>query len=212
MFPWNQITFIGDTVVMLPAAALILAWLLVGRAWSAALLWSVLFSAGLLLVLASKIAYIGWGIGIDALDFTGFSGHAMRAAAVLPVLGSLLLMRATRPIWFAGIALGVAAGILVTVSRVVLDQHSMSEAVSGAMLGSAAGLGYIYLARTLATPRRNPWLIALGIVVLLPTSHAEPAPTNRWVTAAALYLSGHDLPYERGHGRPDEEPVRSEVM
>lgn len=206
MIPWNAITFVGDSVVLLPVAALMLVWMVLGGAWRMAFWWSMLFGVGLTLVAATKIAFIGWGLGLGRFDYTGLSGHAMRAAAVLPVLGWAL--QAGWPARQDGksrlltIALGVAAGVLVAISRVVLHEHSISETVLGWVLGSVTAFGFIALAQSRHRPRRNPWIVALSMVAMLPVSYAEPAPTNRWITAAALFLSGHDRPYVRGERRP----------
>ncbi|MDB5823701.1 MAG: rane-associated phospholipid phosphatase [Herminiimonas sp.] len=197
MFLWHKITFVGDSVVLLPAGLVILAWLAAGHAWRLALLWSALFASGLVVVLATKIAFIGWGIGIESLDFTGVSGHAMRASAIFPVIAWLFLQRSSGSARNLGILVGVGLGLLVTVSRVVLHYHSVSEAVSGWMLGSVVALLFIRVGQGLAKPQLNRWLIALAMLGLLPTSYAEPAPTSQWMNTVALYLSGHDRPYVR---------------
>jgi membrane-associated phospholipid phosphatase len=201
MIPWTKITMFGDTVVMMPAAAIIAVWLLAGRAWRMALWWGLLFTLGLIAVAATKIAFIGWGIGISALDFTGISGHAMRASAVLPVIASLLLQPASPPARTAGITLGVALGLLIGESHIVLGYHSVSEVVAGCLLGSAVGLGFIRMSDPLSGPQLDRRLAALSLFALLPTSYAEPAPTQGWITSVALYLSGHDKPYVRATGK-----------
>jgi hypothetical protein len=197
MFLWHKITFVGDSVVLLPAGLVILAWLAAGRAWRMALLWGLLFASGLVVVLATKVAFIGWGLGVESLDFTGVSGHAMRASAIFPVIAWLFLQRSNPLARNLGILLGVGLGLLVTVSRVVLHYHSLSEAASGWILGSVLALVFIHVGNGLPRPELNRWLIALAMMGLLPTSYAEPAPTNQWMNAVALYLSGHDRPYVR---------------
>jgi membrane-associated phospholipid phosphatase len=197
MIAWDHITMFGDSVVTLPAAAAILIWLLAGRAWQMALCWAWLFGAGLALVVATKVAFIGWGIGISAIDFAGISGHSMRAAAILPVLCYLLLHRSMPAIRNGGVLIGLLLAALIAVSRVAVGAHSVSEAVSGLVLGNAIGLGFIYFSQPLTKPRVNRWLVAFSFFGLLPTSYAEPAPTNYWIEAMALYLSGHDRPYVR---------------
>lgn len=197
MVSWFTITGLGDTVVMMPAAAAIAVWLALTRAWRLALLWCLLFGLGLFAVLATKIAFVGWGIGIRALDFTGISGHAMRACAVLPVLCFLGLRGAAPALRHGGLLLGFALGALVSISRLAVHAHSVSEVVAGAALGlliSLAFLRYCRTRRALAIPR---WLLAFSLLALLPTSHAEPAPTTRWINDVALFLSGHERPFER---------------
>jgi membrane-associated phospholipid phosphatase len=202
MIPWIHITSVADTVVTLPAAVTIAVWLVAGRAWRMALWWCLLFAGGLAIVAATKIAFIGWGVGISAIDFMGMSGHAMRATAVFPVIFYLILQRSPATVRGAGVMLGLSIGALVAVSRVALDVHSVSEAVAGCAMGGAVSLGFIWRSRGMPRPWVNRWIIALGLFALLPTSYAKPAPTNQWIQAVALYLSGNDAIFDRGTGRP----------
>lgn len=143
MVSWISITRLGGVNVMMPAAVAIGAWLVYGRAWRMALWWCLIFSTGLLLVVASKIAFIGWGIGIRSLDFTGFSGHSMCATAVIPVLFYLIFQKAPPLARASGVTLGILFGVMVAVSRLILHAHSMSEAVSGCVLGGIVSLTFI---------------------------------------------------------------------
>ncbi len=200
MIPWLHITSLGDSVVTLPAAAAILLWLAAGNAWRMAFWWALLFTSGLALVIATKVAFIGWGMGSPALDFTGISGHATRATSVFPVVLYLLLQRSAARVRWLGVLLGLGFGILIAISRVVLNDHSISEAVAGCVLGTMVSVSFMWLSRPLPKPFLNRWLIALSMLVLLPTTHAEPAPTNDWMNAVAMYLSGRDKPYVRTWG------------
>ncbi len=197
MIPWHSITFIGDSLITMPAAAAIVLWLASAGAWRMAFTWCVLFGAGSFVVLASKIAFIGWGIGIPGLDFTGVSGHAMRACAILPVLGWLLL-RSAAPGWRkTGMLLATALAMLISVSRLVLHFHSLSEVVTGVGLGLLVAITFIKRFEHSPDLRLQRWVVGLTMLSLIPTTYAEPAPTQRWVTSMALYLSGHDRPYVR---------------
>jgi hypothetical protein len=197
MIPWITITSLGGINVMAPAAAAITAWLLMGRAWRMAFWWCLLFTLGMMLVIATKIAFIGWGIGIRELDFTGFSGHSMRATAVAPVLFYLILQNATPTVRAAGVLAGLAFGLLVGISRLVLHVHSVSEAVSGWILGAILSMGFIWLAGRSRNFLSNRLLVVLSLIALLPLPYTEPAPTQRWLTGVALYLSGNDRPFVR---------------
>ncbi|WP_245549204.1 phosphatase PAP2 family protein [Noviherbaspirillum massiliense] len=190
------ITNLADTFVTVPAAIAIIIWLIAGRAWRMAFWWTLLFSFGLLLVAATKIAFVGWGIGIRSLDFTGISGHAMRASAVVPVLFYLMLQQSSLPKRAAGVVLGLLFGVLVAISRLAIHVHSVSEVMFGFFLGAAISLGFIRIASTSCIPVSRR-LIAAGLIALLPTAYANPAPTSRWIDELALYLSGHDKPYVR---------------
>lgn len=199
MISWLHITGLGDTVVMLPAATAIAVWLAMTRAWRMALVWCLMFGTGLMAVVATKIAFVGWGIGIRALDFTGISGHAMRASAVLPVLCYLGLREAPAVLRHAGLSLGIIGGALLTLSRVAVQAHSVSEALAGFLLGSLISLSFICLCHCRPALRIPSWLLALTLLALIPSSYANPAPTSRWINGVALYLAGHDRPYEREH-------------
>jgi hypothetical protein len=78
---WHLTTILGGVGLTAPLAVAILLWLAAAHCRRLALLWSALLGAVIMLVMASKLAFLGWGLGIQALDFTGFSGHAARAAA-----------------------------------------------------------------------------------------------------------------------------------
>lgn len=82
---WNLITRFGDSSLLLPCALFIYAWLLLRRETYNANCWLLLFSLAAGVTLVSKLAFMGWGIGIPAWNFTGLSGHSMMAASVLQI-------------------------------------------------------------------------------------------------------------------------------
>ncbi len=85
-----------------------LIWLLlVPRATATALWWLAGTAVAALVTTFTKVAFIGYEVGYAPWDYTGISGHAMFAAAVLPVLASLLAGNAS-PRWRMG---AVAAAI-----------------------------------------------------------------------------------------------------
>lgn len=185
---------------MAPAGMAITAWLALNRAWKLVMWWILLFIGGMGLVVATKIAFVGWGIGIRSLNFTGFSGHAMRATAVAPVFFYMLLEKNSRPYKIAGIITGLAFGVLISYSRLVVHAHSVSEAVTGCLLGGAIALVFIGIIDQCKL-ELNRWVIVMSIAVLLASPSIPPAPTQRWITVTALYLSGHSSPYTRANWR-----------
>lgn len=195
---WNGISFAADMSLMGPAGVAIALWLLVSRQWRLVLSWSLWYGGGLLLVVLSKLAFIGWGVGSSALDFTGFSGHAMRAGAVFPVLMYVILQRASQRWRHAGVLLGVGFALLVAISRVMVHAHSVSEAVSGCVLGLAMAFGFIWTARGAVhfAISRALVLASMAVMVLL-SFKAEPMPTEQWLQKLALALSGHERVFTR---------------
>lgn len=198
MIPWTQITQFGDVTIMMLAAFAIAAWLYIEGEKRLAFWWSALFTVGLGIVTVTKMAFIGWGIGIPALDFTGFSGHAMRATAVIPVLFYLMLQRASPVLRIAGVLLGFCCALLVGLSRLPLHAHSVSEVAAGTALGAAVSLAFIWIAAgSLRKEVFNPLRIALSVLALLPAPYVQPAPTQEWLTGVSLFFSGREKPFLR---------------
>lgn len=187
---WSFFTRLADTNFTLPAAVLIGVWLAVAREWRLAAWWVLLFGFGLFLVTATKVAYVGWGIGIAAVDFHGFSGHAMRAATIAPPLAYLLAQRCTPALRVAGVASAVAFAIAICVSRLVLGVHSVSEAISGLLLGFLLALAFIAICERHAAVVFTRHYLLLGVLTLLPILHARPAPTQGWIEQVATHLAG----------------------
>jgi membrane-associated phospholipid phosphatase len=195
MFFWSVFTKLADTTVLMPLAVALAAWLAYEGRWRAAINWLFLFCAGLGIVLISKVAYVGWGIGVASLDFKGFSGHAMRIAAVMPVLCTLLVQSRTKFAVNLALLFAVCFSIAIGISRLVLHQHSISEVVTGLLLGGAIGFGFLALEQVRMPMPLNAIVIASFIMVMTPGLMAKPAPTERWIEDIALYLSGRDQPY-----------------
>lgn len=207
MIEWTEVTRFGDITVTSLIALALAAWLFVEDEKRLAFWWSALFAAGLGVVVATKMAFIGWGIGIRALDFAGFSGHTMRTAAVMPVLIYLILQRTSLPLRVCGVVLGLAFAAVVGVSRLMLNAHSVSEVVTGWLLGAAVSLTFIRIAATsLSKHVFKPMRIVLSLLVLLPAPYVHPSPTQKWLTKITLYVSGHDHPFPRAGWRKEPPP------
>jgi membrane-associated phospholipid phosphatase len=198
---WSHISALGGLNVTLLVALAIAAWLVAARCWRLSLAWCLLFAGAMLVAVATQVAFIGWGIGVRSLDFTGFSGHAARAAAVYPVALFLLLERRPAGLRSAAVAAGVLLAAAVALARVKVGAHSGSEAVLGFGLGF--GVALLFFRRAYANRRGapKPLLISLVLAMLL-LPKAEPESAHQWLTALALTLSGQDHPYQREDWRP----------
>lgn len=204
MHLWHLITRFGESTYLLPSALLIALWLCYRRAPGSAVQWLLVFVPAAGLTLASKLAFMGWGVGIAALDFTGFSGHSVMAAAVLPVL-FYLCTPASRPrLARFGAAAGVGLALLIGWSRLAVHAHSVSEVAGGLALGLTASLAFLgWPGRATLPHSAAPLAAALLVFSVL---QALPVPgvrgvTHRWVEDVAMYLSGRDRPYHRGEWR-----------
>lgn len=193
MIFWAAFTKLADSNFTMPLAALLAVWLAGARAWKPFLQWCFLFGAGIFLVVATKVSYIGWGAGIAAIDFTGISGHAMRATAIAPALMALLLQKQSPQKQQFGLLAGLVFGIAIGISRLAIDVHSVSEVISGCLLGAVVGLGFARLIRhrPIVFDRK---LLLIGVLALLPILVLKPAPTESWMESVAYYLSGKERP------------------
>lgn len=197
MEAWDLITRFGEAQLMLPAGLALVAWLAWCGERSSAVLWLSLLSFAVALTTATKIAFIGWGIWIASLNFTGISGHAMHSAAVFPLLMRCFSASSSRRTQQLAVAAGYMIAALVAVSRVAVHTHTPPEVLAGFALGGAAsGLALRY--GTVPRHHLPRWLLGVLVGALFINPTAAPSlPTHDMVTRVALWLSGHDRPYTR---------------
>jgi hypothetical protein len=203
---------IGSVAVTGPIGIAIAVWLLLGKSWRLSLAWCLLFCGGMALVVITKIAFYGWGIGVAAVDFAGFSGHAMRAAAVYPVACYLALRSSGRPASYAGLAAGVLLAGLISISRVLLQAHSVSEAVTGFLLGLSVSGVFVWYVSTEGHLAISRILVALCMPILLVTpQHGDAIHAEGWIARIAVMLSGHNKPFSRDQWRVPAGPGGGQV-
>lgn len=193
---WMSISRIGSFNVMIPIAAAVALALAAEGSWRTLRWWCVSIVGVILITATSKIAFFGWGFGIRSLDFTGFSGHAALAAVVLPGAFVLALRTRSLRLRLSASLFGLIVAACVAVARVKLHAHSAAEAVGGILIGSAASALLVRSLPVAPLAMRRPLMIA-GLLALVGTSLMKPAPTQRWMIASALYLSGQDRPFIR---------------
>lgn len=195
---WLLLTRLGEAQILLPAGLLVVLTLLRRPdARPLAAWWVVLTSLATLLTTATKVAFIGWGVGSAALDFTGVSGHAMFAAAIYPLLFAALASHAPPTGRQLALAAGGLLALLVGVSRVKVGAHSASEVVAGMLVGGAvsvAALGLAQLPRALVGPS-VPLILVLWLAAM--PAYAPASQTHSMVTKLSLRLSGRTVPYTR---------------
>lgn len=195
---WHAVTRLGEAQILLPLALLAgLAAMRLATTRPRAIRWLVLLLVAAGMTTISKVAFIGWGIGWRAFDFTGISGHAMFAAAVYPVLFDATQNGARHRQRRLAVVCGCALALLIGISRVMVGAHSVPEVVAGLLLGGKVS------AKVLVRPNRLSLAVApvAGIavamwLVLMPL-HAPAPRTQATVTRLALWLSGHAKPHTR---------------
>ncbi|VTU14624.1 phosphatase PAP2 family protein [Variovorax sp. RA8] len=195
---WYSITWFGDSGFLLPVAAWIAVWLGVRTvtrpvAWR----WLALFGSAGALVAASKIAFMGWGIGSATLNFTGISGHTMLSTSIWPVAFWLVAAHWRPRVRAAVAALGWVFAALIGLSRLAIYAHSKSEVAAGFLLGAAVSA--VFLWRQHHRPPRLHWVLLLISIAspLLFLRPGTPAPTHDALEVIAVRLAGAERAFTR---------------
>jgi hypothetical protein len=187
---WSYLLELGDIALTAPAAAAISTWMVAARAGRPGRRGGLLFGVGIAIVATSKIAFLGWGAGVPALQFRAISGHATGVMAVYPVLFYLLLQDCPPALRRLGAAIGVALGLLMAALLVLLCEHSAAESLAGCALGAAVSLGGIRLAAQLRGARAWPALACAALMFAGAAWLMGHAPVGWWMIKAARLLSG----------------------
>ncbi|HDS1115119.1 phosphatase PAP2 family protein [Pluralibacter gergoviae] len=199
---WPFLSFFGDSTVLLPSAALLFAILLLRKktaylAWQ----WAALFGITGAIVSFSKLAFMGWGIGIRDIDFTGFSGHSALSAAFWPVFLWLLSARLSSRIRTLLVFAGYGIALTVAYSRLVIHAHSVSEVIAGALLGAAASVLFLLLQKRAGDTgsAQISWGSA-ACLVLIPAMLLHTgvkAPTQSLLGKVAVAIGPLEKPFTR---------------
>ena len=195
---WALVTRLGEAQIALPVLFASMIWLMRRHGNLRLVTWWLCFVVGAaLLTLTTKVAFIGWGVGVAALNFTGVSGHTMFASTVYPLLACLLFTEWPTQQRRGAVWAGAAVALVVGISRVVVGAHSVSEVVAGLVVGGAASAAALTLARHPVAS--VPYWVPLGVALWLGITPitAPVSETHGMVTRLSLALSGRAVPYTR---------------
>lgn len=184
---WRTLSTLGDSRWLLPMALMLLITL--PRA-DARLKWRWLIAIILTAcaTLASKLAFMGWGIGIESVHFTGFSGHAAMSSVIYPVVGVLLAGPGKRE-RATGLAAGYTLAAAIAWSRIPLHAHSLSEVIAGLVIGLGCSLWALRTASPSGRSTAAAVVVALLAGLVLPLT-LQDLHTHQLVIALAKLISG----------------------
>jgi hypothetical protein len=195
VFIWMKFIHIGDLRLMLPTGFAIAAYLAVIKEWRIARFWFVLLCICTGFVTGSKIAYLGWGYGIPAINFKALSGHAAFSAAIIPSSIFVLLQSSSAAIRKNMLIGGFATAALLGVFLVLLNEHTVSEAIAGFLVGACISTIFILRSHISPATGMRPWIFPFILIVLLSTWYWLEPPVEFWMMQAAMQLSGHTMLY-----------------
>ncbi|AKG70695.1 TPA: phosphatase PAP2 family protein [Serratia fonticola] len=210
---WHFLTFFGDSMLLLPCAAIVFIILLLSPTsrkptWQ----WMLLFGGVGAVVCVSKLAFMGWGIGSRHWDFTGFSGHSALSASIWPVLLWLLCGRFSSPVRRTAVIVGYLLAAVVGYSRLVIHAHSTSEVITGLALGFIVSSTFLILQRGTQPPRLSYRKIAVTLALpLVLINSGTAAPTQGLLERIAVTIAPVEKPFVRAdlHKKPQVSAPQS---
>jgi membrane-associated phospholipid phosphatase len=169
----HLVTDLGDAALIIPASAMLLAYLLYIRSTRTAAVWAATLALCAGLTFLAKLLLYTCGSDMPLADLHSPSGHT---SVSVTFYGCCALMmstdkeRWTRLLLLAG---GAAIGVAVAASRVVLEAHTVTDVVVGFTIGAFCVLWFA--TRYFAKPGSPlPWeLAALAISIVILVMHGS---------------------------------------
>jgi membrane-associated phospholipid phosphatase len=194
---WLLITRLGSSNLLLPIMAIALTSLWLTNQKKLVYLWAVALGLAIALTVMTKLLFMGWGIGIASLDFTGVSGHTLLATSIFPILFFSVYGGEQKKIGSIGLWLGLLLSFLVGISRVIIGAHSVSEVIAGWVLGLMVSV--LVLNSMQSHKQRFAYLQLIGLICVVGFGSTTPnyLPAHGVLIKLALFMSGHDKPYSR---------------
>lgn len=194
---WLLITQLGSSSLLLPIMVISLVSLWLTNQKRVAYFWAVALGLAISVTVISKLMFMGWGVGVALIDFTGVSGHTLLATSIFPILFFSAYRGEQKKTKSIGLWLGLLLSFVVGISRVVIGAHSVSEVIAGWILGLMV---CVFVLNAIQSHRqRFAYLQLIGLVCVLGFGSTTPnyLPAHGVLTKLALLMSGHDKPYTR---------------
>jgi membrane-associated phospholipid phosphatase len=160
------ITGLGDAALLLPAATLLLLYLVRTRSWRTATGWVAVLALCAGLTVVAKMVFHACGGQFPALDIRSPSGHTSLSTTFY---GCSALMLSAHQSWgrrLAALLASIGLSVAIAASRVALHAHTIEEAAAGFAIGLlCVGLfASHYLPRAVYLPY---WPIPAMVIVAL---------------------------------------------
>jgi membrane-associated phospholipid phosphatase len=170
------ITGLGDAALLLPAAVLLLLYLVRTRCWRTAADWVAVLALCAGLTVVAKMVFHACGGQFSALNIRSPSGHTSLSTTFYGC-GALMLsahQSQSRGRRIAALLAGVGLSVAIAASRVALHAHTIEEAAAG----FAIGLLCVALFATRYQPRAVhlpywpiPVMVILGLALITHGRH-----------------------------------------
>lgn len=141
-------TELGDAAFLLPASAVVAAFLLVTRSRRAALAWASAIALCAGLTILAKLAFHACGADLPGLGIRSPSGHTSISTTFYASAALIVAAERSWPIRFLIIVAGAALVAVIAGSRVMTGAHTPQEVVAGLLLGLCCVLWFALAARS----------------------------------------------------------------
>jgi PAP2 superfamily len=160
------ITGLGDAALLLPAAALLLLYLVRTRSWRAATGWVAVLTLCAGLTVVAKMAFHACGGHLPAFHIRSPSGHTSLSTTFYGCGALMLFAHQSSDRRLAALLAGVGLSVAIAASRVALHAHTIEEAAAGFAIGSlcVALFATRYQPRAVHLPH---WPIPVMVIVAL---------------------------------------------
>ena len=185
--------------VMIPAVLLVTAWLNYSASRRVAVLWLSVVVLAYGAVMFSKLAFKGWGHGWEAMNIAVFSGHAMNACLVTPVLLSLLARQWHPLLRWPAAGAALIGGWYFSVTVVAPYVHPLPEAIAGALIGGLGSMTFLALAERAKIRPLPARAMAMGLTVIAACASLPKYTAEGLLNHFAITLSGAEQPYIKPH-------------
>jgi membrane-associated phospholipid phosphatase len=167
----GYLTDLGDSVLLMPASALLAVYLFCLGSRRTAAMWLSALALCMALTALSKVAFAACGSLVPALGVSSPSGHTSMSATFYGCAALMLAGDAERRVRAGLLAAGTALVFVIAATRVLLQAHSLAEVAVGLSIG-VVSVGW-FAGRHFAHPSRPvPWIpVVAGIVALAVAVH-----------------------------------------
>ena len=196
------ITGLGDAALLLPAAALVLLYLVRTRSWRAAAGWAAVLTLCAALTMVAKMVFHACGGQFPALGIHSPSGHTSLSTTFYGCGSLILSAHQSRSRRLTALLASVGLSLAIAASRVALHAHTIEEAAAGFAIGvfCVALFATHYLPRAVYLPY---WPIpVMAILGLALVTHGRHLSVERLLDRAAdrLRLAQYLCPLRENTG------------
>jgi hypothetical protein len=208
------VTGLGDGALLLPAAALVLLYLLRTRSWHAATGWVAVLALCAGLTVVAKMLFHACGGQFPTLDIRSPSGHISLSTTFYGCGALMLSANQSLGRRLAVLLAGVALIVAIAASRVALHAHTIEEAAAGLVIGLLCVGVFVtqYLPRAVYFPY---WPIPVtAIIALALLTHGQHLSVEGLLDRMAdrLRLAQYCCPLRENAGVSDPHVPPSAAM